>query len=58
MAIHTCGHVQACVRHPQLPRLPNCAGLQGKLSKLNQAYVTMNPGAPAAGLQVRTACSL
>lgn len=32
-------------------------GLQGKLSKLNQAYVTMNPASPTSGLQVRR-CSV
>jgi hypothetical protein len=28
------------------------AGLQGKLNKLNQAYVSLNPAAPSGGLQV------
>eukprot|EP00983_Pelagomonas_calceolata_P069432 1150356-Pelagomonas_calceolata.AAC.3 len=28
--------------------------LQGKLKKLSQAYVTMNPTSPASGLQKRS----
>jgi hypothetical protein len=28
-------------------------GLQGKLSKLSQAYISMNPASPASGLQVQ-----
>lgn len=29
-----------------------CAGLQGKLNKLNQAVISLNPASPSGGLQV------
>ncbi len=33
-------------------------GLQGKLSKLNMAFISLNPASPAAGIQVRGICQV